>query len=321
MSEKIRISASKIDTFETCSWVYYCKYVLKLPDPSNDGAKRGTVAHLILEVLINPRHRKHYDLIVEKNTIEASPAVYRLVTKACKREKLLMIDNIEIINSTILVGLKYEFFGHENLAIVDNVKVEGDFAIDISESVTMTGIIDKVVTFIDAKISVKDYKGSKKRFDADKIGYNVQALMYSLAVYKKTGIIPDVEFIFLRFPKKCSQKTTKCTVDELLGFEDYLLFLAEQMQNFTIENAHENLAVNNEKNRWKCGRETGWCCPFRKPREYYSIKDKNGETRKIVLELEDADLKEGERLFRLGYKGCPAFNQSIEPEKKELLDF
>ena len=50
-TEKIKLSASKIKTAEGCSWLYYTKYVLKLPDISNSGASRGTICHLILKIM------------------------------------------------------------------------------------------------------------------------------------------------------------------------------------------------------------------------------------------------------------------------------
>lgn len=45
------LSASRIKTAQSCSWLYWCKYKLKLPDKSNEGAKRGSICHLVFEVL------------------------------------------------------------------------------------------------------------------------------------------------------------------------------------------------------------------------------------------------------------------------------
>ena len=77
MSKEQILSASKIKTFESCSWKYWCNYHLKLPQENNDGARRGTVCHLIFELLVKPRHKKHFDLIMEAKTLDASPAVKR----------------------------------------------------------------------------------------------------------------------------------------------------------------------------------------------------------------------------------------------------
>ena len=43
------LSASRIKTLQTCSWQYWCKYHLKLPDRSNEGSLRGTICHAIFD--------------------------------------------------------------------------------------------------------------------------------------------------------------------------------------------------------------------------------------------------------------------------------
>ena len=83
MAEQIKkiLSASRLKTLETCSWSYWCNYHLKLPQKQNEGAQRGTVCHLAFEMLVKPKHKKHYNKIVKGNSIEASPAVYRMVMR------------------------------------------------------------------------------------------------------------------------------------------------------------------------------------------------------------------------------------------------
>ncbi len=62
---KTALSASRIKTAQGCSWLYWCKYKLKLPDTSNDGAKRGSICHLIFELLGEKKTKPHYDKIME----------------------------------------------------------------------------------------------------------------------------------------------------------------------------------------------------------------------------------------------------------------
>lgn len=59
MNKKVRLSASRIGTAKKCSWVYWSKYVNKIPDSSNTGASRGSVCHNIFEYLGKDRHKKH----------------------------------------------------------------------------------------------------------------------------------------------------------------------------------------------------------------------------------------------------------------------
>ena len=80
MGKKIKLSASKIKTLDNCSWLYHSKYILKVPDISNDGASRGTIVHLIFEVLIKPRHRKYSTKLQEgaRGSSRADPLVEAL---------------------------------------------------------------------------------------------------------------------------------------------------------------------------------------------------------------------------------------------------
>ena len=59
------LSASRIKTAESCSWLYWCKYKLNLPDKSNDGAKRGSICHLIFEVLGIKKRKKYFNKIIK----------------------------------------------------------------------------------------------------------------------------------------------------------------------------------------------------------------------------------------------------------------
>ena len=79
------LSASKIKTMQSCSWLYWCKYHLKLPEDSNDGASRGSICHLVFECLGNPRHKHHYNKIVKNQSVWKSKAVKRLIINYAKK--------------------------------------------------------------------------------------------------------------------------------------------------------------------------------------------------------------------------------------------
>ena len=59
--EKI-LSASRIKNLESCHWSYWCKYHLGLPETNNEGAMRGSVCHLVFELLLVKKHKKHFNL-------------------------------------------------------------------------------------------------------------------------------------------------------------------------------------------------------------------------------------------------------------------
>ena len=95
-----KLSASRIKVAQTCSWQYWTRYILKLPDTSNDGARRGTICHLVFECLGNPRHKKHYNKIIKNKDIFASKSVKRLVLKNAKAVNVDDKDNLKLSERT-----------------------------------------------------------------------------------------------------------------------------------------------------------------------------------------------------------------------------
>ena len=91
-----KLSASRIKVAQTCSWQYWAKYILKLPDKSNDGAKRGSICHLVFECLGNPRHKKHYSKILKNKDIFASKPVEKLDDNFIENLKLKLLQKVYI---------------------------------------------------------------------------------------------------------------------------------------------------------------------------------------------------------------------------------
>jgi len=138
--EKVRLSASKIKTIESCSWLYHSKYNLKYPDISNAGASRGTICHLIFELLLNDRHKKYFDdLCSGKAGVIKNPPIHRLILKHAKRLNVDDEENLDLIYSMIQTGLQNDFFcsGSISLAPEDHFKLEEDDYI-------INGFIDKL---------------------------------------------------------------------------------------------------------------------------------------------------------------------------------
>ena len=221
--EKIRLSASKIKTLDTCSWLFFSKYHLKVPDTTNDGASRGTIVHLIFELMLKPRHKKKYFTKLKKSptAILRCKPLSRLLTKHTKRLNVDDKDNLALIYQMLYVGFNHNFYckGNKELKEEEHFEIEG-------ENFVINGFIDKKA-FYKNKIDIWDYKSSKAKFNREEIESNYQALMYSLATFKQDGIIPEVKFLFLRFPDSAEQAAPKLTEEELDGFEIFLSELAD----------------------------------------------------------------------------------------------
>ena len=313
------LSASRIKTLETCSWVYWNNYHTKVPQSQNDGALRGTICHTIFELLLNKRHLKNYKRIIKKNSIDGDEGVARLVKKLSAKVKLDE-SNYKLLNDMILVGLKNDFFGEGG----EIVKPEYDFDITNEEpKYHIKGFIDKPIK-IKKEMHIIDYKSSKYKFRGDDLEANIQAMMYSLASKKLwPKLKPIVKFLFLRFPKQPIQELI-FTDEQIKGFEHYLEHINDYVNKFNEESARANFAVDNQKNKWMC-QVGGWKCPYKDPYKYYVKVNDKGEVIETSLENNFKDIK-GFKVETRDYEGCPKFQSSskkddfLDDSKDEFLD-
>jgi len=307
------LSASRIKTYETCSWIYWAKYHLHIPDTSNDGARRGTICHLILELLLKDRHKKHYDSIKEASSIQAAPCVDRVLIKYLKKHDMFNDENYNMCDEMLVVALNNDYFGQDtDIFGADGYieKPEQEFEIQSRKpKYKMRGFIDKAIQYKEkGVVRIVDYKSSKQKFRGEELHSNVQAMMYSLAAKKLwPKLKPVVEFLFLRFPRQPLQRL-EFNKDQLSGFETWLEQLFNIINNFTEKDAKENYAADN-KSRWLCGpAKSGWECPLKKKTEYYALQNSKG--RVLKTSLEEGSLtpsKRGEKVVKKQYEGCPRF--------------
>ena len=305
------LSASRIKTLETCSWVYWNNYHTKVPQTQNDGALRGTICHTIFELLLNPKHKHHFNKMIKKNSVKGSKAVTKLI-KILKKKSGLDESNFEILDQMIMVGLKHDFF-EENGEIV---KPEFPFEIkNETPKYHIKGFIDKPVKK-KKEMHIIDYKSSKYKFRGDELQANIQAMMYSLASKKLwPKLKPIVKFLFLRFPKQPIQELS-FTDEQIKGFEHYLEHINEYVNNFNEESAHANFAADNDKNKWMC-QIGSWKCPYKDSYKYYVKIDNKGQIVETSLINNFKDIK-GYKIEEKNYEGCPKYIKNTN--KDEFLD-
>lgn len=306
------LSASRIKTLETCSWVYWNNYHTKVPQSQNDGALRGTICHTVFELLLNKRHLKNYNRIIKKNAIDGDKGVDALVKKLAKKVKL-DDSNYKLLNDMILVGLKHDFFGEHG----DIVKPEYSFNIESQEpKYHIRGFIDKPIK-TKKEMHIIDYKSSKYKFRGDDLEANIQAMMYSLASKKLwPKLKPIVKFLFLRFPKQPIQELT-FTDEQITGFEHYLEHINDYVNKFDENSAKANFAIDNEKNKWMC-KVGGWKCPYKDPYEYYVKLNDKGEVVETSLDNNFKDIK-GFKVETRKYEGCPKWPQLKQGENHDAF--
>lgn len=332
------ISASRIKVFENCSWLYFSKYILKLPESTNAGASMGSVCHSIFELLLSPKHYKQYKLIIKSDSISGSPSVSRLTSIYIRKNNLLNSQIIfNLIDKMILVGLNSDFFVKGGTL----VKPEYEFnVLNQNPLYLIKGFIDK--PFIKGKkIIIDDFKSSKKKFEGEDITSNLQALIYSLAATKIwPELKPKVRFIFLQFPEDPITEVS-FSPEQLRGLEHYLADIQKRLDSFNIDNAFSNLAANQGmpsngefKGRLLCGfakkpgqlKKDGskmWHCAFKFPFNYFAIV-KDGKTLKTSMNKNDLFPKDGEEVEERMYEGCPAhrnvLNQMPDTEIRKVFE-
>lgn len=309
MPELVRLSASRIKTAEQCSWRYYCKYVLKLPDESNDGARRGSITHAILECLLKPERSELVSSIIEKG-VKNIPVIQRMISiQAVHYELNLDEENLEFINKFLTIGLKFDFYLDE--FDLQDPELAFDITNEEGNVYRMIGFIDKYGLSERGHARIVDYKTSKQKFTKDELGFSIQALMYMLALKKLHPDLKkiDVDFLFLKFPLKPLQRITlneQNLETSLLGVEEYLGYMTGLLQDFDLEKATANFAWDDYDRKWLCGRNPKkWKCPFRNKFRYYVLVDTDGTEIKTVKTKTELEPTEGQSIKTREYTGCP----------------
>jgi hypothetical protein len=320
MKNLIKLSASRIKTLQSCSWLYHCNYNLKLPQKNNSGAMRGTIAHLVLELVAKKRHAKYIKKILADNNCSNSPAVLKLIQRAAKKEGLdlnslaepitkndIPISNIQCIEEMVITALKFDFVKKRK-----TVGTELEFDI-VSENprYRIGGFIDRIFEEDGAAI-IRDFKSSKKPFSNSELADNVQAMMYSLAIKKTYKKYKDilVRFLFLRHPANPERECPAFSEEELNGFEYYLQYLNDYLRSFTEKEASSNFASKSFKTKWMCKTKSGWKCPYLEPIKYKVLLDEKGSIVKSIFadkEFSPSDIKNDYKIEERLYNGCPSW--------------
>lgn len=270
MPLRVTQSASRTKKALGCSWQYHAAYILKIPDSSNDGARLGDCAHIILECLAPEKRKKYVSKILKKNDIFCIQSVKHLAYKLIHRHSLDSEVFILKLKEFVLNGLRSDFYGLARGKPIATY-TEREFLIEKPEKYKVRGFIDRLFVYKDGTVVVRDYKSSKEAYKGhESSSENIQASDYALAVRE---IVKDVlvkkiivEFLFLKFdctkesvwsPKIYRGKQTKelehngggkitieFSPEEISGFEHELESYQKYLENFTEKTAQENFAAD-----------------------------------------------------------------------------
>jgi len=340
--KNVRLSASRIKSYKECSWKYWCNYHLGLPRTGNDGTSRGTACHLILEVLLNPRHQKYITSIMDKADAYTVESIKKLVEKSLRRDGFYNEENMELCNVWILVGLSCDYFGGKGAKITEPEK---EFLIESkSPNYTIYGLIDKPIEYPkDKTLKIVDYKTTKSKPPKAEIEFNIQALCYLLASKTLWPKLKKryVEFQYLKFPDDPLVKV-EVTDEELEGFGYYLEHINEILNSFDEASAKSSFAARKKfpkkeegftgplncgfakyKGELKKDGNPMWYCEYKFPFDYYVSISKSGKVLKSSHEKDSLKKPKGGKIEKRHYEGCPAhskFTQEIDPQPRRQVD-
>lgn len=219
----IYLSASKIDSFADCRFLYFCRYGLKLQKLQKvefNPLTRGNIVHYCLEKFVmahlNGFHNldEDYDIASEVNGYCDDYINKTVVDNDALDDKFKYMTAIAKETSIILSkALAKEFKQGEFQPKFCELKIGPDESVkgiqvqtDNGRSIMLTGLIDRVDTNNDGKVRVVDYKTGKKglSFSISELlnNHNAQMLLYlySLIQNGKAVINADTPAGVLYFP-------------------------------------------------------------------------------------------------------------------------
>ncbi len=226
---KIRMSASKFDTYNRCHFSFFCRYGVsakKLQPADLDVMQRGTIVHYVLERFINDYKDtlsveliSELDGITEKYITEYFDSVKGF--KSVNNSRLLfLISRItrsmkEVVRHIALELLQSEFKPVAcELRIGENNSLSFPFT---NGNITINGSIDRVDEY-NGYIRIIDYKTGSKSFKLPDIlfGLNMQMLIYLYAVTRAKNIDDEKAAGILYQPSKRDINDTGLAMNGLL---------------------------------------------------------------------------------------------------------
>lgn len=301
-----RLSASRVKLLNDCSWRFYASEYLLWPEKVWPRTHVGTVVHSVLESLYRAKHHAVYDTVKTAGTIDASPAIKRLV-RAWQHKTNLSDELIADVDPMTMLVLNRTNFLDEGA--IRRFEPEHEFTMVLKNGGKVRGYIDRLTVYPDPEAWVVwDYKSQKKRFTESEVRDSFQSLVYQWYLWKTYGALATVKYVMLRHPPtsrtpdKHIQVTPPATPAQLAGFETYLEYLYDGINSFGEK---EGLAAMKDD-------DFGFCqnvCSFYTPKTYLAVK-KRGTDALVKTYLPEflPSLKDDEYTVEMTHPGCPKYN-------------
>ncbi len=220
----LNLSASKVDDFAGCRFMYFCKYGLGVKTLSRvdfDPLTRGNIVHYCLEKFvekhINDIGNVNDDIITDEIILLCDEFINENGGKASQFDEKFqyMLSLVKETVALLAKALNNEFAVSSfrpkfcEFEVGDNKDINGiEVLTNDGKTVTLNGKIDRVDTTEDGKVRVVDYKTGSKGDDfklAEILnGQNLQMLLYLYTILKngQAKIKASIPAGVLYFPAK-----------------------------------------------------------------------------------------------------------------------
>jgi len=241
---KIKLSATKFDTFNRCKFSYFCRYGLgakKLLPAEFNVMQRGTIVHFVLERLITEYSDKfskltneELDTLTEKfiDMYLDSIGGYRSQENARARFLVSRISrSLKEVIHHIAAELRQSQFKPVACELgigTENSDISVSFPFDGGE-MSLIGSIDRVDEY-NGYIRIIDYKTGSKSFKLPDIlfGLNLQMLIYLYAVIRGNGKSDNSAAGMLYQPSRRDINDNGMAMNGLLQADPELIFAMDK---------------------------------------------------------------------------------------------
>ena len=339
-TDLIPMSASRIKSAKECSWKYYAKYILKLPETTNAGALMGGIVHEVLETAFKQEDRDIFNFVSSGKSTAVHEYVNETITAEANAAGVNSPEQIQLMFTMTDNALNFDFFGErDEKPQMSFAEMDFDY-IEESEfgAFRILGFIDQIFLYGKGRVLIRDFKTSKKVFSGIDAEDNLQDSIYS---YASKTIFPEVastntEFLFLKFDLQGGGclRMPEISKYEHKGFESELAGWQETIQNYDETQARTKFAKHQPypsddsfTGPLMCGyakypghlKKDGtvmFHCPFKFAFDFYAIVDENGNKIKTAF-IDDLEklkqiAKEGQKIKKFRYGGCPAHQKLVD---------
>ena len=175
-SNILRLSISKMKTFQQCPKKFYYNYVLKLPKKEFKHLTFGKCCHRVLEL---------YHLAFIEGTLLPKNVIMKDSFKKTMVEYKDQIDD-ETKKQVYDISLAYLRLEQNKSDKIFVIATEKPFEINIDNKVILNGAIDKIQIDEDGLFNVSDYKTSKDTKYLKNDTFQLETYAYTLWHYQQT---------------------------------------------------------------------------------------------------------------------------------------